>query len=65
MLTESEFVERFVAYMLKCRGQTFADGFSVERYARETAPSYFADQHMDGESPEDCAEADMAEWESA
>lgn len=63
-LTEAEFIERFVARMLSY-GATFADGSSIEEYAREIAPTYWAhvDQREDG--PEECAEADMDCWEPA
>jgi len=62
-MTEAEFTERFVAQMLKRAGPKFNDGSSNEEYARATAPSYFEEQHQqDGESPEDCADADMSYW---
>lgn len=63
-LTESEFCRRFVDHMVKFVGrETLDDGTSVREYATETAPSYFEDQHQDGESPEDCAETDVSYWE--
>jgi|VirMetMinimDraft_7_1064189.scaffolds.fasta_scaffold00089_29 hypothetical protein len=63
-MTEQEFCDRFTAEMLRLAGRkTFDDGSSIEEYARGTAPSYYADQHQDGESPEDCADADMDCWE--
>lgn len=63
MLSKVEFCQRFVAHILKTAGrETFDCGSSIREYAEETAPSYFDDQHQSGESPEDCAEADMSYW---
>lgn len=64
-LTKGQFTERFVAHMLKHGGEKFADGSSIEAYARDTAPSYFECQYTEDphEGPEECAEADMDEWE--
>jgi hypothetical protein len=64
LLSKDEFCARFKAYMLKCAPfQTFDDGGTVAEYADETAPTYWEDQHHRfGESPEECAEADMSYW---
>ena len=62
-LSKEEFCARFRACMLKQAGfENFDDGTSVADYADDTAPSYWEDQHKDGESPEECAEADMSYW---
>jgi hypothetical protein len=31
-------------------------------YADEVAPAYFVEQHQEGESPEDCAQAGISYW---
>ncbi|RWR30509.1 hypothetical protein D2T29_12625 [Sinirhodobacter populi] len=63
-ITKDEFIERFVAHMVKSVGPCFTDGSSIEDYAREVAPSYYEEQHRDDpdETPEDCADADMSYW---
>ncbi len=63
-ITKDQFVDRFVAHMLKSGGPRFDDGESIEDYAREVAPSYYEGQHCDdsGESPEECADTDMSYW---
>ncbi|UYW25731.1 hypothetical protein OKC48_21025 [Methylorubrum extorquens] len=62
-LKKSEFCERFVARMVKRAGFThFDDGMSVEDYAKETAPTYFADPDQRADGPEECADADMSYW---
>lgn len=64
-LTEAEFIERFVAEMLRIVGPKDCDGESVELYARETAPSYFEEQfRLDDMSPEECARTDVSYWEA-
>lgn len=63
-MSEQEFCDRFVTHMLKLVGrETFDDGSSIAEYARDTASSYFEEQHQDGKSPEDCADADVSYWE--
>jgi hypothetical protein len=64
-LTKEEFCERFAAHMLKKVGPKDASGGDVAAYAKETAPSYWEDQHQDGLSPEECAETDLSYWEPA
>lgn len=65
-VTKAEFVERFVAHMLRIIGPKDAAGDDVEAYARDTAPSYWEEQHQrDGETPEDCAAVDVSYWEPA
>ncbi len=44
--------------MIEIAGEKFDDGESIADYADETAPSYY----KDGESPEECAEADISYW---
>lgn len=61
LLPKEEFCARFKARMLKA-GATFDDGSSVAEYADDTAPTYWEEQHKDGESPEECADADMSYW---
>ncbi len=63
ILSQEAFCARFKAHLLKIAGDTFADGESIADYADEIAPTYWAEQHQDGETPEDCAEADMDNWE--
>jgi hypothetical protein len=60
-IEKCEFIERFVAYMLKHGGDKFDDGSSIEDYAREMAPSYCDD--WPDETPEESASADMDCWE--
>lgn len=61
-LSKEVFCQRFKARMLAAAGETFDDGDSIADYADETAPSYFEDQHKGGESPEECADADISYW---
>lgn len=61
-LTREEFCRRFKAEMIAVAGQTFDDGTSIAEYAEAVAPTYWEDQHQDGESPEDCASADISYW---
>jgi len=61
-LTQEEFTRRFVAEMLSIAGPTYADGGSVEEYAREAAPGYFEDDF--GMTPEECASTDVSYWEA-
>ena len=43
-LTKDDFCARFVTHMLKMAPfQTFDDGGTVEKYVRETAPSYWGE----------------------
>lgn len=64
IVPKAEFVERFVAAMLRKVGDKDATGADVEPYARETAPSYWEEQHTnDGMSPEECALTDVSYWE--
>jgi hypothetical protein len=59
-----EFTRRFVAHAIAYAGfTTFKDGSSVSAYAATAAKTYWDEQHQNGESPEACAEADVAEWE--
>lgn len=62
-LKKEEFCRRFVAHMLSIAGDKFPDGSSIREYAEEIARSYWVNQHQDGETPEDCAEADCDYWE--
>lgn len=61
-MEKDEFIERFIAYMLKAAGPKFDDGESIEDYARETAPTYWDDPSQREDGPEDCAAADMSYW---
>ncbi len=56
----AEFCARFKAHMLERAGPTFDNGDSIAEYADDTAPSYWEDPF--GETPEDCADADMSYW---
>jgi hypothetical protein len=68
ILPKEVFCARFKTYMTKHAGfDKFGDdedgpGNTVAEYAAAMAPYYWAEQHRDGESPEDCAEADMSCW---
>lgn len=61
-LTKEEWCERFVARMLKCAGPKFDDGTSIEEYGREVAPSYWEDEDLREEGPDECADEDMSYW---
>ncbi|MBN8187572.1 hypothetical protein JF540_12815 [Salipiger thiooxidans] len=60
-----EFTEKFVKELVRLGGPTFADGTSVEEYALQTAPLYFAEDWQREDGPEACAEADFDCWEHA
>lgn len=62
LLSKEDFCARFKARMIRVAGEKFDDGNSIAEYASETAPSYWEEQHLDGESPEECADADMSYW---
>lgn len=62
-LTKEQFCELFKARMVSQAGEEFDDGTSIVEYADMTGPSYFDEQYQDGESPEECADADMSYWE--
>lgn len=68
ILPKDEFCARFKAYMIKHAGfEKFDDdddgpGPTVAEYADDTAPTYWEEQHRNGESPEECAEADISYW---
>ena len=62
-IAKAEFIERFIAHMVKMRGPEFDDGSSIAEYARETAPLYWAEEYQREWGPEECAEADMDCWE--
>ena len=64
-LTKEDFCARFKARMVAVAGDTFDDGKSIAEYADEIGPTYWAEQHQDGESPEDCADSDMSYWGEA
>jgi hypothetical protein len=61
-LSQEEFCARFKAYMLKTAGDKFDDGESIAEYADDTAPSYYEDRLDHGETPEECAAADISYW---
>jgi len=62
LLSKEDFCARFKAHMIKLAGETFDDGSSIPEYADEIAPTYWAEQHRSGESPEECASADVSYW---
>lgn len=63
LLSKEEFCARFKAHILKVVGDgPLDDGTDVADYADETAPTYWEEQHKDGESPEQCAESDLSYW---
>lgn len=71
-LTKDEFVARFVTEM--CRLAPFerfdleegpegnGQGDTVKEYAEMTAPTYWDDDALTDESPEECAQADISYW---
>ncbi|MGP3726101.1 hypothetical protein [Cereibacter sphaeroides] len=61
-MTKEQFIEAFVARCVSVAGPTFDDGSSIADYAREVAPSYWADDHQREDGPEACADADMSYW---
>lgn len=61
--SKEQFIERFVAELVRLGGPTFADGSSVEEYARETAPLYWDEEWQREDGPEACADADYVCWE--
>jgi hypothetical protein len=63
LLSKEDFCARFKVHMIKIAGsEPLDDGTIIADYADETAPTYWAEQHKAGESPEECAEADMSYW---
>jgi hypothetical protein len=61
-MTKQEFIDRFVARMLKVAGPTFDEGDSIEEYAREVSTTYWKTPYQRAEGPEACADADMSYW---
>lgn len=61
-ITKEEFIERFVSHMKRQAGQFFDDGYPIEKYAREAAPTYWDEPHQRSDGPEECADADMSYW---
>lgn len=62
-ITREEFCARFKARMLARAGATFADGGAIAEYADETGPTYFDDEDLRDDGPEDCADTDISYWE--
>lgn len=62
-LTKEQFVERFVAEMLRIAGPQFDDGDDIEDYARRTAPTYWENEDQREVGPEECAQSDISYWE--
>lgn len=61
-LPKDEFCTRFKARMIAVAGENFSDGTPIADYADTTAPTYWEDQHKDGDSPEECADGDISCW---
>jgi hypothetical protein len=61
-VTKDEFCQRFKERMHERAGTYFDDGGSIAEYAVEVAPSYWDDEVMREDGPEDCADADMSYW---
>lgn len=61
IIPKQEFIDRFVAHMVKQVGKpTFDDGYPIKEIAEESAKSYWAEQHhQDGASPEECADDEL------
>ena len=56
-MTKQDFIERYVAHMIKiCGGTHFDDGGSVADYARALAETY--PENFEGFTPEKSAEGD-------
>lgn len=62
-ISKEDFCARFKAQMIKRAGPTFGDGGSVAEYADEVSGTYYDTDWQREEGPEDCANADMDEWE--
>lgn len=63
ILTETQFIDRFVAHCIVRSGVThFDDGAPVADYAREVAAICWRDLGRRADGPEACAEADMDYW---
>lgn len=63
ILTEAQFIDRFVAHCLAhCGGTHFDDGTPIADYAREVAAICWKDPTSRADGPEACAEADMDYW---
>lgn len=60
-MTEAEFCARFLARMIARGAGQVSDGSSIEDYAREAAPAYWADPDC-RDDPEACADEDMECW---
>lgn len=60
--TKEEFIERFVAAMLRVADK-FDDGSPIEPYARATAETYWDEPDQRAEGPEECAWPDISYWE--
>jgi hypothetical protein len=61
-LSKQEFCERFVDRMVRACPSVGPGGRPIRVYAEAVAPVYWAEVHLDGISPEDCADDDMAYW---
>ena len=62
-ITKEQFIERFVAEMLRIAGPQFDDGSDIEDYARMTAPTYWDEPDQRECGPEECAQSDISYWE--
>jgi hypothetical protein len=64
-LSDEQWVERFVAFMIEEGNKQAADEFKAElsEYAKKIASTYLADR-KDFVSPEEAAETDMSYWEN-
>lgn len=64
-ITKEEFVRRFTERLVARVGETDANGDSVREIAAQAAPTYYDDNDYRECGPEECADADLDEWEPA
>ncbi len=56
-----EFRNRFIDEMKKA-GPRYGTPDEMQKYAEDVWESYWMDQGLAGETPEDCAEGELSEW---
>lgn len=61
-MTKEQFIEAFVVRCVAVAGPTFSDGSSNADYARDVAPSYWAEARPRAAGPEACADEEMSYW---
>jgi hypothetical protein len=58
-MRKEDFIKRFRDRMVDRVGDTFADGSSVEEYAKGIAETYWDDPLQRADGPEECADVDL------